>query len=390
MTESEHQEPWFSADRKLAAVQSSFDFLTLTSPADTDKAWEQFERSRFERAPDLPGPAIDLDLSQLRRDVESVNPQHVDDVDVQFILAGKQIELERKLQMLSVRGSVAFLSLGMLHYGAPDADLLKMAKSILRDLSPDEKPADTVDADQIRERAEAELRHYRSIDPRLESTVRQEEGQAAMQASHGDVLVPADMTVSRQRMEALMQHEVGVHVVTYHNGAMQPLQVLRNGLAEYDELQEGIGVLAEFFADGLTPTRMRTLAARVLAVDSLENRASFVETFRLLKDDYGLDAREAFEVAAPVHACGGFPRDQIYLRGLRWLLRYLAADCDLEPLFIGKLGRHTVPAVERLAKRGFLKPPVLRPRFLEGRAAERKLERLRAGMTPLDLVTPAA
>jgi hypothetical protein len=71
-------------------------------------------------------------------------------------------------------------------------------------------------------------------------------------------------------------------VLTYYNGRAQPLRQLYTGLAGYDELQEGLAVLAEYLADGLDASRMRVLAARVVAAHSVEHGATFTDTFRML------------------------------------------------------------------------------------------------------------
>ena len=69
--------------------------------------------------------------------------------------------------------------------------------------------------------------------------------------------------MSRARVGASLQHEVGTHLVTYYNGLEQPLRLLHVGLAGYDETQEGLAVLAEYLVGGLSRSRLRTLAERV-------------------------------------------------------------------------------------------------------------------------------
>ena len=46
----------------------------------------------------------------------------------------------------------------------------------------------------------------------------------------------------RGRVEALLSHEVGVHLFTYFTGDAQGLRLFRSGLAGYDGLQEGLAV----------------------------------------------------------------------------------------------------------------------------------------------------
>ena len=64
-----------------------------------------------------------------------------------------------------------------------------------------------------------------------------------------------------ERVDPLIQHEVGTHTITRFNGRCQPLDTLECGLADYDALQEGIAVLAEYMAGNMPPSRLRVLAA---------------------------------------------------------------------------------------------------------------------------------
>ncbi len=83
--------------------------------------------------------------------------------------------------------------------------------------------------------------------------------------SQGNLLIGTHTKIPLSRVEALIQHEVGTHVLTYLNGRAQPFRQLYIGLAGYEELQEGLAVLSEYMVDGLSRPRLRLLAARVVA-----------------------------------------------------------------------------------------------------------------------------
>ena len=93
------------------------------------------------------------------------------------------------------------------------------------------------------------------------------------------------------RLEALLAHEVSVHLLTHFNGAAQGLTIFRTGLAGYEGVQEGLGVFAEWATGGLTRTRLRLLAARVVAVDAMLRGADFIEVYRNLTREHGFSAR---------------------------------------------------------------------------------------------------
>ena len=192
--------------------------------------------------------------------------------------------------------------------------------------------------------------------------------------------MPAD------RAEALLQHEVGTHLVTYYNGSAQPLRLLRVGLAAYDGLQEGLAVLSEYLVNGLGGSRLRTLAARVVATDSLIRGETFAGTFSQLVEHHGFEPRAAFTIVLRVYRGGGLTKDAVYLRGLVEILAYIGKGGDLSPLFVGKIAADHLPVVRELLLQGVLREPVLRPRYMEDSTCIQRLEKLNANSSVLDLL----
>ena len=105
--------------------------------------------------------------------------------------------------------------------------------------------------------------------------------------SRGNLYIGRYVKIADTRIEALIQHEVGTHVLTYVNGIGQPFRQLYCGLAGSEELQEGIAVLAEYLTGGLSVPRFRLLAGRVIAAGLLIEGATFTESFKMLHDVYG-------------------------------------------------------------------------------------------------------
>jgi uncharacterized protein (TIGR02421 family) len=207
-----------------------------------------------------------------------------------------------------------------------------------------------------------------------------------MMVSGQQLLIGGRTRVARRRVDALLQHEIGTHLVTRYNGHQQPFQQLEVGLAGYDGLQEGLAVLAEYLVGGLSRHRMRVLAARVVAAHHLLEGALFVDTFRVLNRNLTFSQRTAYTITMRIYRGGGLTKDAVYLRGLLQILRYLREGGELQPLFIGKVASAHLPLVAELSARGIIKPPALRPRYLERPDAQKRLDRLREGMKPLDLV----
>src|SRR5690606_4811235 len=104
--------------------------------------------------------------------------------------------------------------------------------------------------------------------------------------NHGVLNISKQYKISKRRAQALIQHEVGTHIITYFNGKEQPFSFFRLGVPGYEQLQEGLAVLAEYLVDGLTNERLRILAGRVIAVRHMLFGYSFVETFDMLHEEY--------------------------------------------------------------------------------------------------------
>jgi uncharacterized protein (TIGR02421 family) len=175
-------------------------------------------------------------------------------------------------------------------------------------------------------------------------------------------------------VEPLIHHEIGTHLLTYFNGRCQPFRQLSTGLAGYEELQEGLAVLAEYLSGGLTRNRIRTLAARVLAVRFMTEGVPFPLAFSRLHSDYGVPPRQAFVTTLRAYRAGGLTKDVIYLRGFRELHAHLASGHDIEPLYVGKVGLNHFPYLQEMRRRGIVDAPSLLPRFWDHEPSRKRLE----------------
>ena len=169
-----------------------------------------------------------------------------------------------------------------------------------------------------------------------------------------------------------MHHEIGTHVLTFVNGSHQQLRTLASGLAGHEESQEGLAVLAEYLAGGLTANRLRQLAARVMAVHQMISGAEFPEVHAHLVAA-SVPPEQAFTITTRVFRSGGLTKDAVYLRGLHELVDHLRAGRPLDPLWLGKMPLDAVPLVEELHQRGILTDPLLIPRYLDDEGARARL-----------------
>lgn len=378
----------WNVDRRLAEISSAFDFLLQVTPVNTDRAWTQFKRSHFERVPTLYYRPLPVEPALLKRELYEIPIERVEDPTLAFLFRQKQAELDRQLTMLSERSTRKFLYGSLQLFGGVNGEITQLAEAIL-DRIPrrsHEAKGGYLKVTEFAERAQAEIDYYRQRFPALTAKVQVRDDTVGLMVSRGNLLVGQQTKIPVSRVEALLQHEVGTHVLTYFNGRAQPFQQLYTGLAGYEELQEGLAVLAEYLVGGLSRPRLRLLAGRVVAVRCLVEGASFIDTFRELNQNYGFGQRTAFTITVRVYRSGGLTKDAVYLRGLVGILNYLKRGGDLEPLFVGKIMADHLPIIRELQARQVLRPVPLRPRYMDNPQTAARLEKLRNGLTVLDLI----
>ena len=163
-------------------------------------------------------------------------------------------------------------------------------------------------------------------------------------------------TFSQNEINILTNHEIGVHMVTTMNGMLHPLKVFSHGFPNNEETQEGLAVFSEYMSGNLTIKRLKELAYRVLAVNSLAKGYSFSRTFRMLHNDYDLDREQAFYICVRAHRGGGFTKDYLYLTGLKKIYNYYQDQKDLSLLLTGKVSLEFVDEIEYMIANGYANP----------------------------------
>ena len=385
----------WDVDRKLAAVGTEFDYLLHVTPINSYEAWNEFKRKKFESAPEFHYLPLPFDPYLLKRQLYDIKIERIEDPALANIFREKQQELDRKITMLQDRNTPRFLHGSQLTFGPVSDSLFDFARLILEEIpqssgrrkgAKSEKNED-VNAEAFVKCADEEFAYYRSLDPTFGATARVTPKVAGVMVSRGQLLVNKRTVTPQARVDALLQHEVGTHILTHHNGRAQPFNQLRLGLAGYEELQEGLAVLAEYLVGGLSRYRIRQLAGRVIAARMLIDRASFVETFRALDDTYHFSQQTAYNITMRIFRGGGLTKDAVYLRGFRDMVKYIQKGGDIEPLFVGKIADVHIPIIKELQHRKVLNPTPLRPRYMERPEVIERLQRLQTTKKPfVDLI----
>lgn len=373
-------------DKTLAAFGAGLDLLLHITPLNTASAFEEFTASGYENEPAFHYRLLPFDPDLLKRELYGLPIEEVTDPTLQSLLREKRVELDRMITLLEDRDTPRFLPGSMHLYPAVDDRLMAEADTILSKVSPAGGTNGWVTPQEFATRAELEIARYAEQAPDIHRTVNLREDMPGIMVSRGCLHLNAHTRIARGRVEALIQHEVGTHIVTYQNGLVQPLLLMSAGLPGYEQTQEGLAMLAEYASGGLGADRLRLIAARVVAVDMVARGATFVDTFRRMHRDLEIRPEAAWSVTMRATRGGGSTKDAIYLRGLIEVLDHIGSGHPLDTLLTGKIALAQVPLIEELLWRQILVPPRVQPRWLDMPGAAERLQRVREGIAPVELV----
>jgi uncharacterized protein (TIGR02421 family) len=372
-------------DGRLTAIERRLDLLLNLTPVNAAEAWADFERGDFGAAPTLRLRPLEFEPDLLRRELYDLEIEKVDDPALHTLFRSKRDEIAREITILEDRDTSRFVYGSLQLYGEVSPSLASAAEELLELIPPQAPSSRSVTAGAFAQAAQEEFERYQAVYPDFPTAVEVRADVSELMVSFGRLLIPETAAIRADRVDPLLHHEVGTHVVTYQNGARQPLTLLTIGLPGYDETQEGLAVLAEYLVGGLDPRRLRVLAARVVAVGKMLEGAEFLDIFTSLREEYRIPVKTAWSIAIRVVVGGGSVKDAIYLRGITRILDTLAEGNNLDVLFVGKLALDHVSLIQDLLDRGVLEPPWVRPRWLEVPGAQERLNRLRAGASVTDL-----
>ena len=378
----------WSSDRQLAEIKAQFDMLLHVTPVNTDEAWIEFKDSGFTQSPAFNYRSRAIVPELLKRQLYAIPLEKVEDPTLAHIFRSQRDEIDRQLTMINDRNGRNFLYGSLQVFGGVEPWLLALAQRILTEIpaEPSSTESAYLSADEFAVRAKALVAVYRNEVPEFKNRVEIREDVPGILVSNGNLMIGRHSHFSKDGVEATLAHEVGTHMLTYFNGKMQPFQQFYSGMANYEPLQEGLAVLAEYLVGELKPSRMRTLAARVIAVHSLIEGGDFIETFRLLHSHFGFSPYLSYNVTMRAFRGGGYTKDAVYLKGLSYLLDYLRTGGDLDILYLGKIAQEDIPFVEELKWRKVLKERMLIPHYLKTEESKIRLKKVRQSVSVIDLI----
>jgi uncharacterized protein (TIGR02421 family) len=244
--------PALDVDARLTDIERGVNLWLNMTPVNAAEAWADFERSDFGTVPMLRLRPLGFEPDLVRRDLYNLEIENVTDPALHTLFRAKRDEIARQITVLEDRDTSRFVYGSLQLYGGIAQPLASSAEVLLETIPARAPSTRSVSAGAFAEAARAECDRYRAVYPDFPARVEVRDDISELMVSFGRLLIPAAAALRADRVEPLLHHEIGTHVVTYQNGARQPLTLLTVGLPGYDETQEGLAVLAEYLTGGLT------------------------------------------------------------------------------------------------------------------------------------------
>ncbi|MEE1963484.1 flavohemoglobin expression-modulating QEGLA motif protein [Allomuricauda taeanensis] len=347
----------FEIDANLDRLVRKIELLSYINPQNIEKEKQRFFASKYTVEPEFKYPKLKFDPYKLHRLFFSQRLERIGDDSLRKLYQDIIYYYANMVQCIETIGKGKNFYYNSLRvYGTPTEKDVQNARFILH--FTDEPAVSDMEkvfsAEEARRYFESFVHQYNfPLNIRYSTNIAAE---AMVSNSTQSLLIKKNTKFSKNQLLTLANHEIGVHLVTTYNGLQQPLKIFSNGLPKNVETQEGLAVFSEYMGGALTLKRLKEIAYRVLAADSLIKGYSFADTFDLIHGQYKLNRDDAFTITLRVHRGGGFTKDRLYLSGLRKIYKRYQREESMDTLLTGKVALEYEETINYLKGLGLAHP----------------------------------
>ncbi len=337
-------------DLKIAEIDTQIKLLSFINPRNLREQKEIFLASP-EFSPRFTYKDINLDIPAMRNDLKKL-PEVNHEL---FPLFQKKIqELEDRLSMLEARGSSEYALFSERVFGKVTRHIYQEAQKFIRDherkIKADE--SEELDFKKSLEILNNFLKEYGLGHWQIKIL---DESVADIQVTKRDaILLKKGAKFRRNRLHALLVHEIGTHVFRYENGKLQPFRILERGTANYLRTEEGLAVWNQNQLGLDLGEKFLTPAYQIITI-YLANRMGFHDLFHYLKSTFNVSDDLAWKLClkakrgyADSESKGAFTKDAIYFMGNRDIEKYLQKGGEIADLYVGKIDIDSLQVVQKI------------------------------------------
>lgn len=344
-------------DKQLYKSLKRFELLAFVNPVNSRAEETRFFKNKFNELPRFKYSPINISPFQLKQSLSALPTSDISDISIRNMYEGVINSFFDKIDLLGTLNSQKFLFNSLRYFGRPSHRDIQNAEYLLHlpPITSEPRKVPFLKTDEAVDAFKAGLDAY-GIQCKVELSKRVI-SQVMVLNSKKTILIRPDAKFTRKEINALLEHEIGVHMVTTQNSNNQKLKVFNLGLPVNTLTQEGLAILAEYLSGNITLKRLKKLALRVLVVDMMCNGADFIECFKFVSKDHGMDHHDAFTLVTRIFRGGGFTKDYLYLSGFVQILNLWRNKVDLSPLLVGKTSIDYYDTIEEMIGREMISTP---------------------------------
>ncbi len=345
-------------DKELFRLLKGFELLAFVNPVNNIQEKKLFFKSKNTEIPNFKYNPIRINPFDLKQQLSNLKVQDISDVTIRHLYESVINSYFDKIDMLSTLDTPNFLYNSLRYFGRPSKKDIQNAHYFLHlpEVSGEPKRSPSLGVEEAIVSFKEGLSRY-GFQSKIEKSKRVISQVMVLNAKK-TILFRPDAKFTRSQINALVEHEIGVHMVTTMNSNIQKLNVFNLGLPVNTMTQEGLAILSEYLSGNISMKRLKKLAYRVIIVDMMCNGADFIECFNFLVNDHNLDKDDAFSVVTRIFRGGGFTKDYLYLSGFVNILRFWNNDNSLEPLLIGKTSIGFYHTINEMIEREMIQKPI--------------------------------
>ena len=347
-------------DKTLYKILKNFELLAYVNPINSNVQKKRFIKNKYTESPQFRYAPIKTNPFQLKQQLSSLRVQDISDVSIRLMYESVINSYFDKIDLLSSLGTTKFLFNSLRYFGRPSQKDLDNANYILHlpAIPSEPKKVPFLSQEQVIKSFADALDNY-GINCKIELSNRVL-SQVMVLNSKKTILINPNAKFTKKEVNALIEHEIGVHMVTTQNSIDQKLKLFNLGLPVNTQTQEGLAILSEYLSGNITLKRLKKLAFRVVVVDMMCNGANFSECFNYLVGTQNVPIDDAFTIVTRVFRGGGFTKDYLYLSGFEKILKMWKNDVDLSPLLVGKTSIEFYDTISEMIQREM----IVKPKFI--------------------------
>lgn len=343
-------------DEKVCDIDAQIKLLSHVSPQNLeDQKKVFFENKNYN--PRFLYRDTTLDIESIRRELKRIPEIHH---PLYPLYKNKIKNIEQKLYLIESVGTPQFSEASQKLYGEVTHQRYKEAVTFLRS-APSQQQEDTSEELDTKEAEKIFLQFLEKHKLGHWKIKIIQDGVVDVQVTKkNSILLKKGSSFRRNRLEALLVHEIGTHIFRFENGRRQPLRIFERGTEKYLQTEEGLAIWNQNQL-GLHLGQKYFQSAYLVIAIYLAEKMGFADLFQYLKRTYSLTDDEAWKLCVKskrglvdTSQKGSFTKDLMYFYGYRDLEKYLKNGGKIKDLYYGKYSLEDVSMIKQV--KGLVEP----------------------------------